>query len=1173
MSFWARTNAVYSGLGTADILRTAELAVRANAGGQLLFVVPGVANGTETTLTAAPAGGNDGSRHQLALTFSAGQYRLYLDGLLVDLKSGSPFLTSPEMNFGKNTLFPGRDGGLDEFRIYHRRLDELDLTEVIAGTASSLTPNLKYYWKMDEGAGAKSFDILNRHPLFFCGAIFDSNRPSVATSGVTDSNGYYRIEGANYGTGTTFLATPKKDFYKHRSLKFLKNESDRAALPDFGLTEKSTLELWVNQSETSANEVLLHKSWGAGGSQFFVLQSLNGTLRVNLNGAVHDFGTLGFGFQHLALTIARTVSSTEISVFKNGNLLGSHNFGATTGDWSEPGYGWNVGAVSGQLGIAAGQFGLFFGGLVDEIAVYDTTLSQTKIQEHAQNSRNAQEGLRIYFAMDEGTGSKLSNSGSALVDGFGTTYGTEWTVFAPNQETMPHIFSPGNRQVTLNPSVTSVDQVDFTDRSTVAVSGFVRFKDTDCFQKNVEILVNGTSFNPPIYTDSTGKFVIDLEPGTSVVLKPKFNEHTFSPIEATVNNVVAPVAGLVFNNTVTREITGQVAGGDCKQSILPVGAVCKVQISSIDGCFEKELTLNDTTGSGYQFENLPPIAMTVAILEHSNDDIKKFFEAQGGEQVDLTDRDTLVDFIYHSEPQVVVAGLDTYISPGCTEIVLPQNQLVTLTIKVQENYDGGTCDLDTAAIRISDDWGVVDLDTTLSNGILVYRLLVGTPNPTPPYKKTFQTIATTLDGAESEQTIQAVVTGLRQKSPTFTTKLADMPTLVLRDPPGDGSYSYIEKDEKHCTSFQVSTESPIGPDVAVSLDLGPKTNILFGAIPVESIIKTDFEFHSTVSQTKSNAFEVCRSAKQRISTDDGDLIVGEQGGDLYMGLALNVGVGFADIVSFDPADCSVNLGTTLTVSPQDYATTYIYSEWNIKENVIRYLSDIINDIKADTIKPDADTLVYSQSRANWLAAIANNKQAKKDAVFSRNISWDTGVSYEYSETIDTAISMTTGTSYVESEQFAFTLGAYFIGIGAQFSVGFTSTTSDSKSTANGTTSSTTTGYVFKDDDPLDAFSVDVKHDPIYRTPVFSLKNGQSSCPWEPSTAKREGVLLTSVDGPVRLDVPSNEPAAYKFILGNTSATQETWTYAFRAGPESNAHGAKIYFNGAPLDHPVFMAIP
>jgi hypothetical protein len=45
--------------------------------------------------------------------------------------------------------------------------------------------------------------------------------------------------------------------------------------------------------------------------------------------------------------------------------------------------------------------------------------------------------------------------------------------------------------VTLNPSNTSVDQVDFTDQSTVPVSGYVRFDGTDCFQQGVEILVNG----------------------------------------------------------------------------------------------------------------------------------------------------------------------------------------------------------------------------------------------------------------------------------------------------------------------------------------------------------------------------------------------------------------------------------------------------------------------------------------------------------------------------------------------------------------------------------------------------------------------------------------------------------------------------------------------------------
>ena len=89
-------------------------------------------------------------------------------------------------------------------------------------------------------------------------------------------------------------------------------------------------------------------------------------------------------------------------------------------------------------------------------------------------------------------------------------------------------------------------------------------------------------------------------------------------------------------------------------------------------------------------------------------------------------------------------------------------------------------------------------------------------------------------------------------------------------------------------------------------------------------------------------------------------------------------------------------------------------------------------------------------------------------------------------------------------------------------------------------------------------------DSTYKTPIFKVVAGQSSCPWEPGTAKREGVLLTSVDGPVRTDVPANEPAVYRFLLGNISATNESRSYAFKAGPKSNPDGAKISCNGCLL---------
>jgi hypothetical protein len=121
---------------------------------------------------------------------------------------------------------PAGTGRLDEVRMYHRRLEEIDLAEVIAGTASSLTPDLKYYWKLDEEQGTKSFDLIRRTKLYFCGAAFDTDRPPVSTSGLTNEEGFYRIESVSYSTGTTFLARPSKDFYMYRALRFVRSQSD-----------------------------------------------------------------------------------------------------------------------------------------------------------------------------------------------------------------------------------------------------------------------------------------------------------------------------------------------------------------------------------------------------------------------------------------------------------------------------------------------------------------------------------------------------------------------------------------------------------------------------------------------------------------------------------------------------------------------------------------------------------------------------------------------------------------------------------------------------------------------------------------------------------------------------------------------------------------------------------
>ena len=1182
MTFWIKTDAATANAGLIQ-LTPFPLYFRAlnSAGGH---------EGVEVSITplGAPfltsnfADSTKNGWHHVALSFdgSGEMGRLYIDGVLSDLAPMNIIAQADELNLGSRTGTGGWAGKMDELRIYHKQLDELDFREVMEGTASSLTTGLSHYWKMDEELGVKSYDIVNRHKLYFCGAAFDADRPPVRTAGKTNEDGYYRIESASYGTGTTFLAEPMKEFYMHRALKMVRDEADYATFPDFSVTPKATLELWVNSAGPDGEQCMLSKRWP--GNDFRLLAKQNGLeneVWFYLNGQEHNFGNLGMGYQHLAFTLDSVGNNRIVTAFKNGIPFGTpHTFGST-GNWSDPNQNWILGARP-----SGGSYTDHFGGLIDEVALYDTTLSTAAILDHFQNSRVMQaKGLRVYFSLDEGNGTRLNNSGSVFL-GSGTNFGGEWSPFAANQMTEPHHFTPATRQVTLNPSVTSVDGVDFIDRSSIPVSGFVRYKNTDCFAPNVEIYVNDAPFSPRIFTDSTGKFVIDFDPGVTATLKPVFEDHVFVPAFWDVTNVVSPIAGVLFNDITTRKVSGQVAGGLCKKSVIKAppgvgqGTFCIVKVRSVDGCLERQIIIDNQEGF-FEFNNLPPLErMTVAVVEHSDPEIKTAFQVQGGSTVDLTKKDTMLDFIYIAQPQIeLFSGLDPY-SPSCDVIVLDQFEIKEIEIKLKEQYiatpsDDGICYIDTANFKIINGFGDEILDTAMNNDLLTYKFRVGTPNPTPPYLKTLQIISTTLDGNDSELTKQALVTGIRAKDQTFTTVLPERPTMILRDPPGDGSYSFLEKHEKFCQKISFSAQTTSGSGVSAILDLGPDIDIgpFFGVMDIEftSNIGPTLTAHNSITNISSNAMEVCTSLDQRLSTSDDELIVGgHQGGDVYMGGGLNVEFGFADIVEFDSTNCSGKDSITVLIVPGNYATTFMYSEWNIKNNVIRYLQDL-----ATASTDSAEKSIYVKSVEQWNKILSDNAAQKLAAKFVRNISFDAGANYEYSETSDTTSSTTNTELETVVVDVDLSLQAYVLGIGGGVVIKTTYEKITGKSEDGMTEKGVTTGYVLKDNDPADAFTVDVAVDSVYKTPVFRLKAGQSTCPWEFGTAKREGVLLTSVDGPFRTDVPANEPATYRFIMGNTSATNETFTYGFTAGPESNPHGAKIFCNGAPMNQIQWYAIP
>jgi hypothetical protein len=1385
LTFWVKNSGMQT--GTLIEFDGYPLEVRGYSDGVQVFL-----NNSAVTEKVLFDPGTETKWHHIAISHTNQVFRLYLDGNLKTLVSaGLP--VSPSIRFylgNKERTNTGWSGNLDELRIYHRRLTEIDLREVLVGTASSSTPDLKYYWKFDEQLGNNSFDIMNRLKLYFCGAYFSTatfasgsrtDIPMVCTSARTDETGFYTIDGASYGTGTTFIARPSKFFYLNWALQFAKNSKSYATLPDFALPPQSTIEMTVySDGPDPAPQTLLSKKWGTNNFSLKLKQNQSdqtkSDLLIDINGGTGQnsvVGQLPTGYTHLAFNIDSTSADTRtITTYINGTLKSTNVFSNVTGNWSDTTTRWILGADRTGLGDIndANNFNNFYSGLIDEFVVYNSKLDSLKIKGHNLVAREMTEpGIIVYFTLDEGDGPTLNNCGS-LPLGFGYLYNTSWNSFAKFGKVEPHEFLPATRQVTLNPSVTSVDQVDFLDISTIPVSGFVRYSNTDCFVDRVEITNDGLPFSPPIFTDSVGRFIIDVQPGKSFRLKPKFEDHQFIPAFWEITKVTTPIAGIVFNDNTTRTVKVTVAGGDCKVSTLgdnlgPDYNSLKLQIRNAgNDCYERYGEMTD--GITYEFKKVPPFRqLNVGLFSHANNDIKNAIQSLGAYTVDITKKDTSVEFIYRNpelevkitndlgdatcmlkywdpplpagatvdgdtlrkwspplplgavpnyttsrvkigndEYQItnnsiqvdtsnfnyskhiinmgqVMIGSETYEQKESdANTVLEDGANVEVKLQVIENYPGGKCILNEADLRfvngLADEVkdtnlvaatyshtgtlyvpsgaplanksikvrltlqpatnssqshayyrevhtvttnetgsytvvlgnGVrdtivkgtfaevpwypsthapflkVEVDTVTNGNYLqhgtiasvkhpltthTYKFKVGDPNPVSPYYKTLQIIATTPDGRQGSVDKTAVITGTRPNGERFTTYLPERPTLILRDPPGDGSYAYISKDSTVCSSYAFQFDNS---DAFLTEELNDLNTNTFQvtaplgaglAVEIEGGQELKFETSLKSLNSTENGWEQCITFSNTVSTNDGDNIVGgDQGGDILIGTAQNIIFGTSDQIKVE--DCTIVANQVITVQP-GFPTVFRYSEYYIKRYLIPYLGLLAEKYRSEG---NTDSLtVMNNSIKDWKTWIKLNDEIKQKSRFVGNFSFDSGVTYENSFTGSKDSAYVKSNGLEEMIKFMGNTGLKLSGTGFEVSLGGELSFGQTWNNGFSSNSTTTVGYVLADDDPGDAFSVDILNDPVFGTPVFKIKSGQSSCPWEKGTASRDKPSLEPVAGyPLEaINIPSKEAAVFRFNLGNNSQTYETRSYNLSASNEDNPHGAVIKLNGAVLN--------
>jgi len=1126
--------------------------------------------------------------HHIAVVYNDGAMTMYVDGSIAgEATGGSNLDDKVEIVLGKNGPTDQTKffiGYLDDFRIWDRAVEWETIRSKNDLTLRGSEENLVAYWKLDEVEGDNVFDLTdNDFHGSICNIIRSEIFAPVFVGDLTDVLGNYAINGIYYGQGTTFTVTPSQETIIGRSLEFDGvNDHVNFQLQRINLIAGFTIEGWFKTESNSEMTLFFAENSGAESPEdsqvrlkleqgipkfYYFDQILSGASELNNN-----------SWHHWAVTLDIDGEGT-LSLFIDGEAASQ----ASVSDPSE------ISLISRPGFASNGYSSQFFEGGLDELRIWSGARNIDQISGTMNTPLNGDEnGLINYWNFNDGTGSLLNDNSGSLVTGtiLGMVEGEEaWTIDIPLEETFEHYYDPESRQSTLNYSNTSVDLVNFTDKSLIPVSGYVRYENTSCFIESAEVLVDGESLIPPIFTDADGKYIVDIEPGSAgKLLSIKFKDHEFLPPVIELPLITTPITGLYFDNTKTYDATGIVAGGSCKFPITSDQGNIEVTFSSVSGCIEKTV-IPDTLTGAFTCSDLPPIIYNVTV-NHPNPSIS--FTA---DTLSLEDRNRTREFVYQAPLETEFIALpETEVVCETYPLVLNQRKKYFADFEVYESYvnqigsDASThvtnkCLINNFNVEVFDNISgttyEADLEVEGDEPPFVQftgkevNLLSGGDHP---YQKSIQIVVEDELSRTATTTMWAFIQG-DKKIPgvNFSTTTSKMPWYVLRVPPGDGSTTYMSSDQTLCntTSKSIANADGTSSNVVVhaGVDVEVEVGVSFGAhfattLAINATLDIGAGFSTTTSYTSTTEECKCLTTSETYATS-GDGLTGDAA-TVFIGGGTTVDIGIANYLRLE--ECGVKIDTVMTSDQTGVHSTYLHSKYYVEKFLMPSLLDLynLNDDQDALDNYNYWSLILEMDSAAVAGAVTNDLvQIGADGEEASAISFDAGADLEYSYTRESTSSYSFTETYENLIEGYLNAGVEVNGVGVTNENVITTTSTQENTQTNDVTKSQTIGFTLSDDDAGDGFSFNAKRDLYWDMPVFELIGGQSSCPWEAGTFRRQLPALSATESLV-FDVLPDEPANFTLLLGNNSETGEAQSYTLSVLGESNPDGAIVEANGTNL---------
>ncbi|MEM1327448.1 MAG: LamG-like jellyroll fold domain-containing protein [Bacteroidota bacterium] len=566
-------------------------------------------------------------------------------------------------------------------------------------------------------------------------------------------------------------------------------------------------------------------------------------------------------------------------------------------------------------------------------------------------------------------------------------YDVNGTTYEITPSLMGHRFDSTFYQAVLSASTIRSDDVTILDTSAYFVQGQVKIANSDCGLEDlvVELQFKENEGDANLgnvvqgITNAQGRYAIPYDPYSSIdangvavylndvqTIDPNSTQnqdaarqlYDFTALQDTFivtrgNGNLNIISEVNFEDqlTYTIPLSVKTACGDA----IPGNNRFMLEIVSLDdNCYRREVTTNT---NGEVMVNVPAIDFGVRIvgvdgtamgdanaaIEYFNLRPARYLLGQLHQAADgelLTDLDPIL-MTFHN--RATISFNEAVFPSSCSELgapVIEEGDRFIVRFAAKELFGTQDCDVQEGYLVILNAAsGTLDTVQLADNGqrFLPYAFTANNINPIAPYRLGINVrYFDNSDYLQGERTIPIIVIGssVLPGSALIIEPSADeagqikLPLFVLRDPPGDRSYSQISSGTKFSTSLTRAKNR--------DRNGGFTTRTKLAFLGAGFYADGDVGGGATRKNANTVSFSTTVNSTIRTSNSNGD--VGREA-DIIVGLGAGVRYGLTQQLDYDPATCEITSFTSLGFAPGKVETTFNFSIRAIERRIKNYRRD------------------------------------------------------------------------------------------------------------------------------------------------------------------------------------------------------------------------------------------